>query len=127
MMKADIFAKYTTPETFAAITDFASVSDMWQESAKAYRDSVAIVDGDSYTYGQLDAMVASFRAVLAENGVKAGDIVGMYLQNGIEFAKAYLAITTMGACAVLLPPHLDNMTVFGCSMKFGMKALVYGA
>jgi long-chain acyl-CoA synthetase len=26
---------------------------------------------------------------------------------------------------VLLPPHLDNMTVFGCSMKFGMKALVY--
>jgi long-chain acyl-CoA synthetase len=29
--------------------------------------------------------------------------------------------------AVLLPPHLDAMTVFGCSMKFGLKAIVYDA
>ena len=125
MITREIFAKYTDPETFAKITDYSCITQMWTESVANYGDSVAIVDGESYTYNQLDAMVASFRGLLTEKGVKAGDIVGMYLPNCVEFVKAYLAITTMGACAVLLPPHLDNMTVFGCSMKFGMKALVY--
>lgn len=125
MTTPEIFAKYTNPETFKKITDYSCITQMWTDSVANYGDSVAIVDGESYTYSQLDAMVASFRGLLAEKGVKAGDIVGMYLPNCVEFVKAYLAITTMGACAVLLPPHLDNMTVFGCSMKFGMKALVY--
>ena len=125
MTTPEIFAKYTDPETFKKITDYSCISQMWNESVANYGDSIAIVDGESYTYNQLDAMVASFRGLLTEKGVKAGDIVGMYLPNCVEFVKAYLAITTMGACAVLLPPHLDNMTVFGCSMKFGMKALVY--
>ena len=125
MITREIFAKYTDPETFAKITDYSCITQMWTESVANYGDSVAIVDGESYTYNQLDTMVASFRGLLTEKGVKAGDIVGMYLPNCVQFVKAYLAITTMGACAVLLPPHLDNMTVFGCSMKFGMKALVY--
>ncbi|MBR5244064.1 MAG: acyl--CoA ligase, partial [Thermoguttaceae bacterium] len=99
---------------------------MWQDSVANYSNNVALVDdGKEYTYGQLDAAVASFRAILSQNGVKPGDVVGMYLPNCADFVKAYLALTTMGACAVLLPPHLDNMTVFGCSMMFGMKALVY--
>ena len=127
-MAADnIFSRYTDAQTFARITGYSCVTQMWNESVENYRDTIALVDGQDYTYGQLDAMVASMRALLQEKGVKPGDVVGMYLPNCVEFARAYLAITTMGACAVLLPPHLDNMTVFGCSMKFGMKALVYSA
>ena len=120
-----MYAKYTDAETLANITDFGSITEMWQNSVKNYKDSVAIVDLEEYTYARLDEMVSAFRGALCDNGVKAGDIVGIYLPNSINFVKAYLAVTTLGACAVLLPPHLDNMTVFGCSMKFGMKALVY--
>lgn len=123
----NIFARYTSKETFEKITDFTCIHEMWTDAVANYGSSIALVDGQEYTFAQLDAMVASFRALLAQKGVKPGDIVGMYLPNCAEFAKAYLAITTMGACAVLLPPHLDNMTVFGCAMKFGMKALVYSA
>ena len=127
-MEADnVFARYTDAETFRRITAYSCVTQMWNDSVKSFRDMPALVDGQTYTYGQLDDMVAAFRALLGRNGVKAGDVVGMYLPNCVEFAKAYLAITTMGACAVLLPPHLDNVTVFGCSVKFGMKALVYSA
>ncbi len=126
-MADHIFSRYTDPETFAKIQGYSCVTQMWNDSVASYRDAVALVDGREYTYGQLDTMVASFRGLLQQAGVKAGDVVGMYLPNSAEFAKAYLAITTMGACAVLLPPHLDNLTVFGCSMKFGMKALVYSA
>lgn len=126
MITPEIFAKYTDKETFEKITDFESVAQMWTESVKEYADSVAIVDDKEYSYRELDIAVAKYRALLFANGVKEGDLVGMYLPNGIDFVKAFLAITTIGAAAVLLPPHLDNMTVFGISMKFGMKALVYG-
>ena len=126
-MKEHIFASYTNKETFEKITDYSCINQMWSEAAANYGDRVALVDGQDYTFAQLDKMVASFRALLTQKGVKPGDVVGVYLPNCMEFAKAYLAITTMGACAVLLPPHLDNMTVFGCSMKFGMKALVYSS
>ena len=127
MVAENIFSRYTSKETFAKITDYSCINQMWTEAAANYGSNVALVDGQEYTYTQLDEMVASFRALLAQKGVKPGDVVGMYLPNCADFAKAYLAITTMGACAVLLPPHLDNMTVFGCSMKFGMKALVYSS
>ena len=127
MTTADIFAKYTDPETFSKITDYSCISQMWRQSAENYADTVAVIDGESYTYRQLDAAVAAFRGLLQEKGVKPGDTVGMYMPNSVDFVKCYLALTTMGACAVLLPPQLDNATVFGCSMLFKMKALVYGA
>ena len=60
-----------------------------------------------------------------KNGVKAGDFIGVYAPNSLFFVQAYLAITTLGACAVLLPPQLDEMTVFGCTMKFGFKVFLY--
>ena len=120
------FAKYTSAETFAKIVDYACVTEMWEYCAKAYEEELCLQQGEEkITYGELNAATANFRKVLQESGVTAGDRVGVYAPNGIDFAKTYLAITTLGAVAVLLPPHLDKMTVFGCSMKFALKALVY--
>lgn len=121
-----IFYSYTDPQTFEKITDYPCVTAMWRDSVAAYRDDVCLVDnGQQYTFGQLNEAVGGFRALLADSGVTAGDVVGMYLPNCADFAKVFLAITTLGACAVLLPAHLNGAAVFGCSMMFGMKALVY--
>lgn len=125
MSNNNIFNKYTDAQTIEKIVDYKSVSEMWAHSVATYPDNVALIDGDSVTYKQLDGEVARFRTVLSENGVKSGARVGVYAPNSVGFAKAFLAITTLGAVAVLLPPHLDAMTVFGCSMKFGLSALVY--
>ncbi|MBR5615884.1 MAG: acyl--CoA ligase [Clostridia bacterium] len=125
MTNQSMFAKYTDAQTFAKIVDFANITEMWEHSVKAYGDKSAVVDGADYTYNALDAEVAAFRTVLKNAGVKAGDAVGILAPNSVGFIKAYLAINTYGAAAVLLPPHLDAMTVFGCSMKFGLKAIVY--
>ena len=125
MTNQSMFAKYTDAQTFAKIVDFANITEMWEHSVKAYGDQSAVVDGADYTYNALDAEVAAFRTVLKNAGVKAGDAVGILAPNSVGFIKAYLAINTYGAAAVLLPPHLDAMTVFGCSMKFGLKAIVY--
>ncbi len=120
-----LFKQYTDPVTFSKIVDYDNVSQMWNHSVQTYADNVAIVDGDSVTYSQLDQLVAKMRGELVANGVKSGDFVGLYAPNSLFFVKSYLAITTLGACAVLLPPHLDQTTVFGCSLKFGLSHLVY--
>jgi len=121
-----IFEKYTAAEEYKRIVSYKNVTAMWQHSVEIFANNVALVDnGKTYTYAELDAEVASFRAVLVEKGVKQGDNVGVYMPNCADFAKAFLAITTIGAVAVLLPPHLDNITVFGCSMKFNLSAIVY--
>ena len=122
---AEVFKQFTTEETFAKIVDYGTVSEMWQASLKSYPNNVAIVDGKSYTFLELENEVALMRGMLIEKGVKKGDVVCIYAPNSVFFVKAFLAITTLGGCAVLLPPHLDKMAVFGCSFKFGAKAVVY--
>ena len=123
-----VFEKYTDAATFAKIVDYASVSEMWEHSVAAYANDVAIVDnGETLTYAQLESEVAKLRTYLLAQGVKSGDNVGIYIPNSAAFVKAYLAVTTIGAVAVLLPPQLDETTVFGCSMKFALSALVYSS
>lgn len=126
MKSINVFENYTDKETFAKIVDYENLAEMWDASVAAYCDNNAIIDGEArYTFGEFDAEVAKFRTVLLQNGVAEGDRVGVYAPNSAGFIKAYLAINTLGATAVLLPVHLDVMTVFGCTMKFGLKALVY--
>ena len=105
--------------------DFDNVSKMWEKSVSEFGDLPAIVDGASVTYSELDKMVASLRGVLVNKGIKAGDNVGIFMPNSLAFVATYLAVTTLGAVAVLMPPHLDEMTVFGCTLKFALKSVVY--
>lgn len=125
MNKESVFKRYTTEQTWNRIIDYPSVTSMWQDCVKNYSDKTAIIDGAPYTFSELNSEVGKVRAYLCENGVKKGDMVGIFMPNSISFAISFLAITTLGAVAVLLPPHLDEMAVFGCSMKYQLKALIY--
>lgn len=121
-----LFEKYTDAETFKKIKEYETITEMLENAACQYGDDFAITDASgSYTYRQLDRDVAAFRGVLKKNGVAAESRIGMIGANGYQFVKAFLAITTYGCTAVVLPVQLDDKTVFGCSMKFGMSALVY--
>ena len=119
------FKKYTDEETFSKIVEFPCISAMWEDRVKTYGDNVAIVDGEAYTYARLNEDVAAFRAVLSKNGATPGSLIGILCPNSYGFVKAYLAAVTFGVPAVLMPTHLDEMTVFGIASKFGMKAVVY--
>ncbi len=120
-----VFKKFTDAETWSKIVDYESVSQMWQNCVENYAEKQAIIDGESFTFAQIDARVRSVRAYLKKQGVERGDKVGIFMPNSVHFAIYFLAVTTMGAVAVLLPPHLDKMAVFGCSLKFQLKALAY--
>lgn len=125
MLTKNVFEKYTTKETFEKIVDYSCLAEMWEHSVKNYSSNIAVIDQTEYTYSELDELISNFRGVLYDHNIKKGDIVGIYLPNSVDFVKAFLAVTTYGACAVLLPPHLDSMSLFGCSMKYGLNAIVY--
>lgn len=121
----EIFRKYTDSETFEKIIDFNNLTQMWIHSVQTYPNNVAIVDNEEVTYSELDNRVSILRTQLKQKNIKVGDFVGLYAPNSLFFVISYLAITTIGACAVLLPPHLDEQTLFGCSLKFKLNALIY--
>jgi long-chain acyl-CoA synthetase len=52
------------------------------------------------TYGQLQAKVEKYRNYLYQQGVRAGDPVGLFAKNSPEFIYCYMAITSLGAVAV---------------------------
>ena len=118
----EIFRKYTDEETFNRIVEYSSISEMWKHSVEEYGDEIAVeYDGVKHTYREIEDDVASFRGLLPE-GSKT---IGLLASNSYDFVKGLLAITTSGNCAVVLPAFLDEKTVFGCTMKFSMDALVY--
>lgn len=126
ILNADVFKKYTDEQTFAKIVDYGTISRMWENCAASYRDTIALeVAGEKYTYAQLDEGAAQLRAALVEQGLKPNDRAAVLAANSFEFVKALLAVITAGASALILPAHLDEMSVFGCCMKYGIKALVY--
>ena len=121
----EIFKKYTDPEQFDRIVDKDSVSEMWRDSVTEYPDVVAVEDdGKSYTYADIEADVSRLRTV-----VKSDDNrilrVGVYCPNSYDFVRAFLAVTTLGYTAVILPAQLDATTVFGCTMKYGLDKIIY--
>lgn len=121
-----LFEKYTDKETFESIKEYDTLVEMMENSVSRYSDEPAITDaGGSYTYAQLDKDVAAFRGALKAQGIATGSRVGIIGANSYSFVKAFLAIATYGCTAVILPMQLDDKTIFGCSMKFGMSALVY--
>ncbi len=123
-MIESVFKKYTTKENWDRIIDYPSVTSMWRDCVKNYGDKTAIIDGEGYSFTNLDCEIKKVRAYLHEKGVKQGDMVGVFMPNSVHFAISFLAITTLGAVAVLLPPHLDETAIFGCSFKYQLKALI---
>lgn len=122
----NLFVKYTGEENIKKIKCFDSINELWRESVELYKDELALQDPSrKLTYGELDIEVSKFRAVLRQNGINKGDFVGVFAPNSIEWAKAFLALETLGCCAVLLPPHLPGQALFGCGMKFSLKAIIY--
>ena len=121
----ELFRPFTAPEEFERIVEMDTVSEMWTRCVHDYADCTAIVyAGESHTYAQLEEDVARFRALLLERAGES-ERIAIYSANSYDAVKALLAVTTLGKTAVMMPAHLDAMTLLGCCLKFGAQALVY--
>jgi len=96
------------------------------ELVSEYGDRTAIVDGEEYTFCRMEKRIGAIRNALHKAGVKQGDAVGVLFENSYEWVVCALATMSYGAIAVLLPYHLDDKTIFGCSMKYSFSAILTG-
>lgn len=77
----------------------ATLVDYWNMSALSSPEKVAVIDlqGDSYTYAELDNAAGRVATFLREVGVVPGDFVSFQLPNWSEFTVIYVACLKIGA------------------------------
>ncbi len=122
----EVFRKYTDEATFGRIRDMETVSEMWANCIAEYAGAPAVQDPERvWTFAEIEEKAAVFRTVLQKAGLAKGDRVGLLFPNVLEFVPVYLAVVTSGMTAMILPPHLDETAVFGVTMKYQLKAVVY--
>ena len=122
---AEAFRRFTDKETFERILDDGDLCRMWQRCAEAYAGRTAVECADEMrTFGELDREIALMRGAILARGVRPGSRVLLLCANSIDFVRAFLAIVTAGCTAAVLPPHLDEKSVFGCLMMFGAGGVI---
>ena len=67
-----------------------------------------MTDGGTLTFGQADTEVSRVAGFLAGLGVKPGDMVAVFLPNGLDFVRVWLGLGRLGAVAVLLNIELTG-------------------
>lgn len=83
--------------------DRRSVGLAFQQAAHRWPDRVFLrFEGERFTYRQANRTVNRYAAVLAGQGVRRGDVVGVLLHNRPEALFTVLAIVKLGATAGLL-------------------------
>ncbi|MFE2069136.1 AMP-binding protein [Streptomyces sp. NPDC059467] len=85
----------------------ATVSGLFERWAARAPHAVALVsDGIRIGYGELDARADKLAALLRQQGVGRGDVVGVLLERGADMVVALLAVLKAGAGYAVLDPGL---------------------
>ena len=78
-----------------------NLADLFESIADAVPERTALVCGEQRrTFAQLDRRANQCAHALAARGVKAGDVVGLYLMNGAEYLEAMIGCFKMRAVPV---------------------------
>lgn len=78
-----------------------NLADLFAVVAGAVPDREAVVDGDRrLSYADLDERSRRLASVLRENGIGAGDHVGLHLHNGSEYLEGMLAAFLLRAVPI---------------------------
>lgn len=76
---------------------------MLEASAERAPEAVFLTHGrDAFTYGEVEARANRLARLLAAQGVRRGDRVGLLADNGIEYVAGFFGILKAGGCVVAL-------------------------
>ena len=94
----------------------------WLETS--YADMPALCDqNQTYTYRELCTRVARRRAYINGLGLPKGAHIGVFDRNSDDAIELFLAITSAGYTALMLPSGLPAPAVVGCCARFDLQAL----
>jgi len=98
----------------------------FRDTVSKYGDSTAIIQGEQqYTFVDIDKMSNQIAAGLQNRGIMAGERIGLYCVNCVEFAATYLGIVKAGATVVALNLLLNPKEVAWILNNAQARALIY--
>ncbi len=101
-----------------------TVSEFVNWIEREYADMPALSDQvKTFTYKQLCERVAHRRAFIEGLGLEKGANIGVFDRNSADAIELFLAITSAGYTALMLPSSLPAPAVAGCCVRFDLQAL----
>ena len=123
----DYFKSMLSAEELAQVKYIPTIPEFVNWIENKWRDLPALSDTVStVTYGQMCETVARKRALLNNLGLKKGETVAVLDGTTPDAVEMFLAITSAGYVALMLPSQLPAPAIAGCCMKFQVKALAAG-
>lgn len=120
------FVKYTDPSVYERLMGINTIPEFMLKITNDYHDLIMLKQDDvevkysEYMYDVLDQA-----SCLQISNVQRKTNVGLYCNNDYNFMKASLGIMAYGCTAALLPPQLDDKSVYGCCLKYQLSAVMY--
>jgi len=106
VMDAPVIVRGALTGFLALPASKTSIGKVFQERAARYGDRVFIRFGDEkVTYREANETANRYAAVLADKGVRRGDVVGIMLRNSPDAVLMMLAAVKCGAVAGMLNYH----------------------
>ncbi|UZX26397.1 non-ribosomal peptide synthetase [Streptomyces tanashiensis] len=109
----------------AAETGDASLVERFEEQVARRPEATALIDGDrEMSYAELNAMANRWAHHLRAHGLGRGDMAGVLLERGVEFAAAVIAVVKAGAAYTLLDPDFPDERLRAAAADAGITHLV---
>ena len=123
----DYFKSMLSAEELAQVKYIPTIPEFVNWIENKWRDLPALSDTvNTVSYGQMCETVARKRALLNNLGLKKGETVAVLDGTTPDAVEMFLAITSAGYVALMLPSQLPAPAIAGCCMKFQVKALAAG-
>ena len=121
------FEEWLLPEERGKIPYTETMTGFVKYITETYPDNVAMSDPTkSVTYAEMGERVARRRQFLAEMGIPAGSNIGLFDVNSIDEVEWFLAATSAGCTAVMIPAQLSPEVLAGASRLYQLKLVLAG-
>ncbi|MEY9872694.1 amino acid adenylation domain-containing protein [Streptacidiphilus sp. MAP12-33] len=98
------------------------VHELFAQRAAEHPDALALVfEDERISYGELEQRANRTARHFAARGMGRGDIVGVYLERGIELVVAVLAVLKAGAAYTMLDPEFPVERITGLLEQTGAR------
>ncbi|MCR6483860.1 non-ribosomal peptide synthase/polyketide synthase [Amycolatopsis sp. OK19-0408] len=88
-------------------------------------EAVAILfEGESLTYGELNTRANQVAHHLLDDGIRRGEVVGVLMERGFDFAIAVLGVLKSGAAYTLLDPSYPAERLAAVTEQAGVKRVL---
>uniref|UniRef100_A0A0A1XF88 long-chain-fatty-acid--CoA ligase n=1 Tax=Zeugodacus cucurbitae TaxID=28588 RepID=A0A0A1XF88_ZEUCU len=104
-----------------------SISDIFQMNVAKHPDKTAIIsETQSWTFRQLDQFANRIADIFHSHGYKKGDVIGLMLENRVEFVGIWLGLSKLGIITALINTNLKERSLIHSVTVAKCLALIYG-